>query len=151
MKILIAYDGSPSAEAAIEEVVRRPWPENSQVRLITIVDRPLSVSQPNGVEIYAPLVERFRASVREEAYQRIQGALAKFNSRRDLTIGYELRDGSAKNGLLEAVRDWKPDLVVAGFHGAGSVARLFLGSVCHALVTHAPCNVEIVKTAVALS
>lgn len=149
MKILIAYDGSRSAEAAIDEVVRRPWPENSHVRLITIVDRPFAVSAPSGAEVYAPLVERFRASVREEAYQRIQGALAKFSSRSDLTVGYELRDGSAKNGVLEAVRDWKPDLVVAGFHGAGTVTRLFLGSVSHALVTHAPCNVEIVKTAAA--
>ncbi len=35
--------------------------------------------------------------------------------------------------------------MVAGSHGAKGLTRLFLGSVCHALVTHAPCNVEVVK------
>jgi hypothetical protein len=33
MKILIAYDASPSADAAVEEVIRRPWSEGSEVKM----------------------------------------------------------------------------------------------------------------------
>jgi nucleotide-binding universal stress UspA family protein len=145
MRILLAYDASPSAEAAVDEVIRRPWPPGSEVRLVTVVERPLPVPPPNGVEVYAPLVERMRASLREEAYQRVQGALQKVAARTDLTATYEIRDGSVKHALLDAIREWNADLVVAGSHGASGLARLFLGSVCHALVTSSPCNVEIIK------
>ena len=78
--------------------------------------------------------------------RRIQAALQKFGARPDLQAGYELRDGSVKHALLDAIHEWGADLVVAGSHGTSGLARLFLGSVCHALVTHAPCNVEIIKT-----
>ena len=143
MKILIAYDGSPAAEAAVEAVAKRPWPDGSEVRLITIVDRPFPPT--SGVEIYAPVFEQLRSSYREEAYDRLQLCLEMFRARPDLVTSYELRDGNAKQALLEAIRDWQADLVVAGSHGAKGLTRLFLGSVCHALVTHAPCNVEVVK------
>ena len=144
MKILIAFDGSPAAEQAVEEVARRPWPSGSEVRLVTIVDRPFPPT--SGVEIYAPVFEQLRSSYREEAYDRLQRCLAKFRHRSDLATSYELRDGNAKQALLEAIRDWGADLVVAGSHGAKGLTRLFVGSVCHALVTHSPCNVEVVKT-----
>lgn len=145
MKILVAYDGSAASERALEEVLERPWPRGSQVRLVTVIERPLSVPPTTSVEIYAPLVERVRASLREEAYQRIQAALARFEPRDDLETSYELREGSAKQGLLDAITEWEADLVVAGSRGTSGLARLVLGSVCHALVTHAPCSVEVVK------
>jgi nucleotide-binding universal stress UspA family protein len=147
MRILLAYDGSPSADAAVDEVLRRPWPASTEVRLVTVVERPFSIPPADGIEVYAPLYERMRASLREDAYRRIQAVLEKFKARPDLQATYELRDGSVKGGLLDAIREWKAELVIAGSHGATGLARLVLGSVCHALVTHAPCNVEVVKIA----
>jgi len=145
MRILLAFDGSPSSEAAVDEVIARPWPEGSEVRLITVVERPAPVPAPNGIELYAPLLERMRSSVREEAYHRILAALGRLKARADLEVSYELRDGSVKHALLDAIREWNADLVVAGSHGTSGLARVFLGSVCHALVTSAPCNVEVIK------
>jgi len=146
MKILVAYDGSPSADAAVDEVLRRPWPPETEVRLVTVVERPFAVPPTTGVEVFAPMVERIRASVREEAFHRIQGVLARFDDRPDLQAGYELREGSTKHALLDVIREWEPDLVMAGSHGKSAVQRLLLGSVSLSLVAHAPCSVEIVKT-----
>jgi nucleotide-binding universal stress UspA family protein len=145
MKILVAYDGSPAAAAAVEEVLARPWPTGSQVRLVTAIEPLTSAAPVDAVGVYLPVVERIRASVREEAYGQLRRALGRFGARPDLEATLELRDGPAKQALLEAIREWEPDLVVAGSHGKGGLARLLLGSVSHALVTHAPCNVEIVK------
>ena len=145
MRILVAFDGSPSSEAAVEEVIRRPWPAGTEVRLVTAVERPLPTPAPDGA-VYGPLVERMRSCMREEAYRRIQAALARMRIRPDLSTSFELREGSPKSSLLEAIRDWRAELVVTGSHGTTGLARLFLGSVSHALVTHAPCNVEVVKT-----
>ena len=146
MKILLAFDGSPSAHAAVDEVLRRPWPEKTHVRLVTVVERPVPFPPPSGFDVYAPLVEGIRATLREEAYRGILAAIDRLKTRADLETSYELRDGSPKQALLDAISEWRPDLVVAGSHGVTGLARLFLGSVSHALVTHAPCSVEIVKT-----
>jgi nucleotide-binding universal stress UspA family protein len=91
------------------------------------------------------MAEKVRATLREEAYQSLQHALKRFESRPELEASYELRDGNVKHALLDAIREWEADLVIAGSHGTTGLARLFLGSVSHALVSHAPCNVEIVK------
>jgi len=47
--------------------------------------------------------------------------------------------------LLQAIQEWSADLAVVGSQGRSRVERLFLGSVSHALVTHAPCSVEVVR------
>jgi len=147
MKILIAFDGSASAQAAVDEVAGRPWPNGTEVRLVTVLERPMPLPPPNGIEVYAPLMEKMRVSLREEAYQRIQRVMKQLATRKELTTSYEMRDGSVKEALLDAVREWDADLVMVGSRGVSGLARLLLGSVSQALANHAPCNVEIVKHA----
>lgn len=40
MKILIPLDGSDSAKAALENVIARPWPQNSEVKVLDVVEPP---------------------------------------------------------------------------------------------------------------
>lgn len=145
MRILIAYDGSSSAEAAVDDVLRRPWPQGTEVRLVTVVEPATAMVMSSGMEMYGPVAEKLRAAMREVAYSRLQETLKKFKGRADLKASYELREPGVKHALLEAIREWGADLVVVGSQGTSAAGRLFLGSVCHALVTHAPCNVEIVR------
>jgi nucleotide-binding universal stress UspA family protein len=145
MKILIAFDGSPDSELAVDQVIARPWPKGSQVRLVTVVETPLATPPPN-FEFYGPLIVGVENSLREEAYQRIQKALERFKGREDLETSYELKEGPPKSALLEAIRDWAAELVVVGSQGRSRLERLFLGSVSHALVTHSPCSVEVVRS-----
>ena len=145
MKILIAYDGSPDAEMAVDEMAARPWPKGSQIRLVTIVEPPLGTPPPN-FEFYGAMIVGVEDSLRKEASERIQKAVDKFKERSDLEISHEVREGSPKSALLEVIREWAADLAVVGSHGRTRLERLFLGSVSHALVTHAPCSVEVVRT-----
>jgi len=145
MKILIAYDGSPSADYAVDEVVRRPWPAGSAVRLVTVLEQTAPVPPEIGVELYGPVLEKIRASQREAMQAALDRAAKKFAGRSDLEVDAELRDGAVNKSLLEAIKAFGADLVVAGSHGATALERIFIGSVSHALVTHAPCSVEIVK------
>lgn len=145
MRILVAYDGSACAEAAVDEIAQRPWPAGTTVRVVTAVDRPALDPGARAYGTCAVLTERLSAAVREDAYRSIQQAVEKLGTRPDLEVSYELRDGAAKEALLEAIREWGPDLVLVGSHGRSAVERPFLGSVSHALVAHAPCSVEIVR------
>lgn len=145
MRIMIAYDGSSSANAAVEEVCKGSWPEKSEVRLVTVVEPQITISPMMGVEIYGPLFERMRTTVREEAYERIKAAMKRLETAPGLQLSYALLDGDIRRSLLDAIRAFKADMVVAGSHGASGLSRLFLGSVCQALVAHAPCHVLVIK------
>ena len=51
MKILLAVDGSTCGEAAVTEVANRPWPEGSEIRIISVVQPP---PKPVGVLLDIP-------------------------------------------------------------------------------------------------
>jgi hypothetical protein len=42
MRVLLAVDGSPYSEAAVNEVASRIWPELTEVRVITAYELPLA-------------------------------------------------------------------------------------------------------------
>src|SRR5262245_21262632 len=128
MRVLIAYDGSPDAEVALEDVASRPWPGGTRVRLVTVLEAPLATA-PASFEFYGPMFVGMETSLREEAYGKIQKALARLARRSDLEASYEIREGHPKSSLLEAIQEWEADLVVVGSHGRSRVERLFLGSV----------------------
>jgi len=53
--------------------------------------------------------------------------------------------GHAEGAILQAAREWKPDLIVLGSHGRRGLDRLLLGSVAEGVMRHAPCSVELVR------
>ena len=116
------------------------------MRVVTVFDVPLFYPMGNGLEAYPPVDERVRQDMREDALRRMQVAADKLRTSPGIRVTSELREGDVKLALLEAIKVWGADLVVVGSHGKGAIGRLFLGSVSHALVTHAPCNVEVVRT-----
>lgn len=145
MKILIAYDGSAAADAALGEVLRRPWPARTQVRLVSVVDWPVGLELPYPADPQQGM-ESVRKVLTDKARKFLETAVGALSTRPEIEVSSELLEGSPKHSLLDAIERWTPDLVVAGSTGKSGMKRLLLGSVSHALVTHAPCNVEVVKT-----
>ena len=145
MKILVAYDGSRAAEAAVDQVLARPWPAGTQVHLVMVIEWPILMVPSDGFEVADPLTAPIREVQRKGGRERLEKVMEKCKTRPDLRFDWELREGSAKHALLDAIESWGADLVFVGSHGKKILARMVLGSVSHALVTHAPCAVEIVK------
>ena len=145
MKIVIAYDGSKSADAAVSEVLHRLWPAGSEVRIVMAVPVTPTLLPAEGLAFYGPIWDKAQAAAREQAHRRIREVLERFKARPDLKTCYELRDEVPSAALLDVVRRWGADLLVLGSQGTTALGRLFVGSVCHAMVAHAPCTVEIVR------
>lgn len=148
MKILLAVDGSACSDAAIEEVRRRPWPPQSEVKVITAFETPLMV----GIEPWAatPLYfDQLENAVRAAAKAIVDGALAKLKTISDTTlkISSEALEGPPKQLIVEEAERWGADLIIMGSRGLGAWNRLLLGSVSSAVVHHAKCSVEIVRRA----
>jgi len=146
MKILLAVDGSIYSDAAVDEVAKRPWPPESEVKVITAAETPVVV----GMEPWAASPEYFEKlekSVREAAKAVIESALVKMKSIEDKTlkISSEIIQGPPRQVIVEEAERWGAALIVMGSRGLNVWNRLLLGSVSSAVVHHAKCSVEIVR------
>ena len=146
MKILLAVDGSGYSEAAIEEVIKRPWPPQSEVKIVTAIETPMMVGM--GLEPWpANYFDDLQKSAREAAEAVIASAMRKLKeaSEKTLKISHEIIDGPPSQVIVEEAESWGADLIVMGSRGLGAWNRLLLGSVSSAVVHHAKCSVEIVR------
>jgi nucleotide-binding universal stress UspA family protein len=148
MRILICCDGSPSSTVAVEAVASRPWPEGTQIKVLTVIHAGMPfVLDPMyvGAFIYLDHIEKARKhapDVAERAAERLR--------RPGLNVTTEVLEGSPKEMILDQAAEWGADLIVLGTRGHGA-RRFLLGSVSHAVVLHAPCSVEIVRAREAAS
>lgn len=150
MKILLAVDGSKYSEAAVEEVAHRPWPEGTQVRVVTAIEYPVVTGAPmmRGAELWAlppEYYEEVEKAMRASAEGIVKKAVEKLATVKDLEINSEILAGSPKRVIIEIADSWEADLIVVGSRGLGAWSRLLLGSVSLAIASHAHCSVLIVR------
>jgi len=142
MRLLLAIDGSPHSQAAVDEVARRPWPSKSQIRVMSVI-------QP-----YAPPATEFvlagatfedmrqqQASSAEKIIERAAELLKKAGFSTETAV----REGDPRSAIVDEADEWGADLIVVGSHGRSGLTRWLLGSVAQAIVGHAPCSVEVVR------
>ena len=146
MKILLAVDGSPCSDAAIDEVARRPWPEGSSVKVLTAYELPA----PPAPEAWALPLNYFNemdVALRKQAQNVVDDAIRKLKSRLTRTISLDgaLLPGPPRTVILDEAESWGADLIVVGSHGYRAWERFLLGSVSQAVVSHAKCSVEVVR------
>ena len=147
MKILLAIDGSPCSERAVEEVARRPWPDDSQVRIVSVVEPPAPlVAEPYmGVSGYFEEVEQLKRKQADEVVARAAEALRAGAGTALMGISTDVITGSPKRTIVEESEEWDADLIVLGSHGYHTWERMLLGSVSQSVAAHAQCSVEIVR------
>lgn len=147
MKILLAIDGSPCSDAAVEEVARRPWPEGSSVKVLTSLETPMPPT-PESWALPLNYFQELDAALRQQGENIVNRAIEKLKSNKTFSVDAVLVPGSPRPVILDEAESWGADLVVLGSHGYGPLKRLLLGSVSQAVVSHAKCSVEVVRCAV---
>ena len=123
LRLLIGNDGSTGARRAIRRVASRSWQENTQVRIVSILQiTPSNRAQtvPSGAD-GDPL--------------RMAG----------LTVSESFRDGDPRLDLLKEAQDWNADSIFIGARGSSGIDRFLLGSVSTSVVSRARCTVEVVR------
>jgi len=145
MRILLALDGSPSSKAALEEVCRRPWPQGSEVRVITV----LSPIEFMAMREEWHIPENHGEISRQEGWGAVNSLeLAEEELKRrapDLRITAALLEGRPKDVIPDEAERWGAELIILGSHGYSSLRHLPLGSVAFAVLLSASCSVEIVR------
>lgn len=142
--VTAAFDGSEDSFAAIREIARRAWPEDSAVVIVSVVN-PL----PEGISIEADdepasrIIEWMRREA-AETREAMQDAADLLLSRR-LSVFADSLEGHPASALLEHADRRKADVIFLGAQGHGLLERIMLGSVSSSIVAHSRRAVEIVR------
>ncbi len=150
-RILIAYDGSPCADAAIADLANAGLPTELEAAVISVADVWLPASADN------PLPDFPAANSSAVRRAREQAALALTDARalaeraaahlKSLHHGWKVEAIACADspawGVLNKSVEWRANLIVLGSHGRSALERLFLGSVSQKVAAEAPCSVRV--------
>ena len=144
LRIVLATDGSPCSDRAVQSVAMRPWPADSQIEVVSVVHTGMPAVPDVELMIEAAHIEALAAD-RERAPARVQRAIRCLTEAPTASVTGKVLEGDPEDAILEEAERWQADLIVVGSHGFGPVKRRLLGSVSQAIALHAPCSVEIVR------
>jgi nucleotide-binding universal stress UspA family protein len=138
MKVLVAYDGSECADAALDDLRRAGLPTDAQIKVLSVVENWLP--PPSGLEI----IEHID---RDQEYL----ALARRAGIRLVSIepGWEVKSefdaGSPATVIIEKADEWGADLIVVGSHGRTALGQFFFGSVSQKVLHEARRSVRVAR------
>lgn len=155
MKIMIAYDGSESSDAALYDLTKAGLPRTAEAMAVSVADILSMPTLPKEDEIevhsarvatalrhaeqHADRIAREAGQYAEIAQQRIREYFPEWN------VSKKILTGTPSWELIDAASEWDADLVVLGSHGRSGIKRLILGSVSKKVVTDSGCSVRVAR------
>ncbi len=161
MKILVGYDGSESADAAISDLERAGLPKEAEALLISVADVMTTPETPkyefagqaNVSSKFSPglvYAERQAARVLQEARWFATQGSARLRSLFPFwSVRSEVLTGTAWSELIRKANEWKPDLVVLGSHQRTAIGRFILGSVSKTVAIDSKYSVRVARESAA--
>ena len=144
MKILIAIDGSDFSQAALQSVIARPWPPDTEVKVLHVVEPP-SLLMGREMGGYDPEFEVVWKALRGQAKHLVEKGAEKLREAK-FNVSTELVEGDPKSQIIDIAHEWRADMIILGSHGRTGLDRFLMGSVSQGVVRHAHCSVEIIRT-----
>lgn len=157
MKILIAYDGSPCADAALDDLTHAGLPDTGEALVVSVAEVWLPPPPPSAYEIVGlantartpvALERKYMSgsTVVEGAERLAANAAARFKTNfPNWTVEHEGTWGSPTWELFSRVKEFEADLLVVGSHGRSALGRLLLGSISQWLLHEAKCSVRVAR------
>jgi len=145
MNIIVAIDGSHFSRVAVDRLIERPWPEGTRIRVVHVVE-PFHPEYAAWHANYVPLALQAQKELVDAARIMVDETVDQLKARfgEDAVEG-EIHEGYIKDRILELAESWPADLIVVGSHGRKGITKFLLGSVSEAIMSHAPCSVEVVR------
>lgn len=166
-RVLVAYDGSECAEAALDDLKKAGLREEGVEALIVSVAEVWLPPPANVEEVEASAVGATASGIPANAARATKAnvsgqlppppALAEASrlaeqARTRLSRNFpgwivraESTNGSPAWEVINLSDTWRPDLAVVGSHGRKALGRFVLGSVSQKVVTEARCSVRVAR------
>jgi nucleotide-binding universal stress UspA family protein len=151
MKILVAYDGSEWADAALKDLTRAGLDAEAEVLVMSVADVFVPPAVDDDFTSHVPeQVKRAHERARHELDQ--AEALAARGSEQiksyfpNWRVSYHAEADSPAWAVIRKADEWKPDLIVMGARGHSVFGgRLILGSISQRVLYEARCSVRIAR------
>ncbi|HAL37075.1 MAG TPA: universal stress protein [Polaromonas sp.] len=142
-RIMVAIDGSSTANAALHEAVKLAKDQQAVLRIVHVVDIVmLAVESPYELREYKDSVRRAGEQMLNQA-----AAVAREVGIEVETVLLEVRQFQDRiaDEIARSAKDWRADVIVIGTHGRRGLSRLLIGSVAESLVRIAPASVLLIR------
>ncbi|HSE39780.1 MAG TPA: universal stress protein [Acidobacteriota bacterium] len=144
IRLIIGMDGSPGAINAVDQVVKRSWPSDTEIRIVAVLDPRLSTAAISYLPRATDWIQEgyqdeevwIRNVVEKEA-QKLQ--------KTGLKVTTTIMQGDPKLLLIQSASDWAADCIFVGARGLTRIERFLMGSVSGAVASRAHCSVEVIR------
>jgi nucleotide-binding universal stress UspA family protein len=138
MKVLVAYDGSECADAALDDLRRAGLPSDAQIKVLSVAENWLP--PPSSLEI----IEHID---RDQEYMALarRGGIRLISMEPGWDVKSESGAGSPATVIIEKADEWGADLIVVGSHGHTALGQFFFGSVSQKVLHEARCSVRVAR------
>ncbi len=145
-RIVVAVDGSPTSDLALDEALKLAKEGQSQLLLLHVSeDVSLAWSGGDWMVAMPPVVspevfEEMGRKILDHAQEKVRRAGLEAETRR-------VDDGGQRIGnvIAQQAQDWQADLIVIGTHGRKGIDRFLLGSVAEGVTRAATVPVLLVR------
>lgn len=145
-RILIGYDGSAGADAALADLGRAGLPDELEVLVLSVagqvrpevVGRFARETRP-AQQAVSRAVESLSHRLAAQACSRLQSLFPRWK------VAPAVGVDSPAWGIVGRAAEWEADLVVTGAHGHSCCERMLLGSVARRVFADAPCSIRIAR------
>ncbi len=155
MKILIAYDGSECADAALIDLKRAGLPDDAEALVFTAVDVFIP-PEPDVKDLDDPFVNyvphgvKFAHKRARESFEDAKVLAAQAGEKvQKMFPGWTVTNEAVHDtphwAIIAKAEEWKPDLIVVGSHGRSALGRAILGSVSQKILYETTCSVRIAR------
>jgi len=144
MKVLLATDGSASADVAVKLVAGLGWPAGTTIRIVTTLDT-VRLAGP-----WATMTSYGLADLEQSLLGDLEAVLAAAATTLEpagVTVEHQVLLGRPSAAIVDQATEMRADLIVIGNRGQGPFRTMLLGSVSAEVVDHAPCPVLVARHA----
>jgi nucleotide-binding universal stress UspA family protein len=157
MKVLIGYDGSRYADAALDDLKRAGLPKDSEVLVVSVGGAPIVPPLASHEIIEKAIVGERLMSIVEHANKeashglqqaRLLALKACLRLKRQFPswrVRGEALGGMPANQIIRKADEWDADLIVVGSQGRSAIERLIVGSVSLRVARESRCSVRIAR------
>ena len=147
VRVLVGVDGSHGAAAAVRTVLSRRWPRGTEVRVVAVDD---AVRPTEAVTLVPARTESINGG--KDARFADMRTMVDYAAEMFLEAGFSVSThvvtGIPPDVLNDEARRWAADCIFVGARGTTTdhtADKAGAGNVATALVSSAPCSVEIVR------